>query len=133
MSLANYRDFHVIGDERGSLVVLDKSTGIPFEIERVYYLFGMSDAESRGFHAHKKLHQIAFCISGTCTMILDDGMKREQHHLDSPNIGIDLPPMLWHEMSHFSEDCVLLVLASDEYKETDYIRDYHEFRRLSLI
>lgn len=133
MSNVKLYEFPVRGDERGSLVVLDKPSGLPFEIERVYYLYGTTGGISRGFHAHKKLHQIAFCISGRCRMVVDDGISREDFMMDSPSIGIDLPPMLWHEMHDFSADCVLLVVASDEYDETDYIRDYNLFKKASCL
>lgn len=129
MSIIKLYDFSILGDERGSMVVLDKSSGIPFDIKRVYYLFGMTGGLSRGFHAHKKLHQIVFCISGSCCLVVDDGITKEDVLLDSPNVGIDLPPMLWHEMHDFTADCVLLVVASDEYDEMDYIRDYEEFKK----
>ena len=113
MSIVKLYDFPILGDERGSLVVLDKTSGLPFEIKRVYYLFGTSRAVSRGFHAHKKLHQIAFCLSGSCRMALDDGVNKEDFLMKSPSIGVNLPPMIWHEMHDFSDDCILLVLASD--------------------
>jgi len=133
MSIVKLYDFPILGDERGSLVVLDKPSGIPFEIKRVYYLFGATGGVSRGFHAHKELHQIAFCISGNCRMVLDDGVNKEDFLMEFPNIGVDLPPMLWHEMHDFSADCVLLVVASDEYHEADYIRDYDVFKKASYL
>ena len=133
MSNVKLYEFPVRGDERGSLVVLDKPSGLPFEIKRVYYLYGTTGGISRGFHAHKRLHQIAFCISGCCRMVVDDGISREDFMMDSPSVGIDLPPMLWHEMHDFSSDCVLLVVASDEYDETDYIRDYNLFKKASCL
>jgi dTDP-4-dehydrorhamnose 3,5-epimerase-like enzyme len=133
MSIVKLYDSLILGDERGSLVVLDKPSGVPFEIKRVYYIFGTTGGVSRGFHAHKKLHQIAFCISGSCRMIVDDGNNKEDFMMDSPSVGIDLSPMLWHEMHDFSADCVLLVIASDEYDEADYIRDYDVFKEASCL
>jgi len=133
MSIVKLYDFSTLNDERGSLVVLDKPSGIPFEIKRVYYLFGTTGGISRGFHAHKKLHQIAICISGHCRMVVDDGINKEDFLMESPSIGIDLPPMLWHEMHDFSADCVLLVVASNEYDEADYIRDYDSFKKASNL
>ena len=129
MSILRLHHFSILDDERGSMVVLDKSSGIPFDIRRVYYLFGTKNGFSRGFHAHKKLHQVMFCTSGSCRLTVDDGITKEDYLMDSPNIGVDLPPMLWHEMHEFSEDCVLMVVASDVYDETDYIRDYDKFKR----
>jgi len=133
MSIVKLYDFSSLDDERGSLVVLDKPSGIPFEIKRVYYLFGTKGGISRGFHAHKKLHQIAICISGRCRMVVDDGINKEDFLMESPSIGIDIPPMIWHEMHDFSVDCVLLVVASNEYVEADYIRDYDSFKKASNL
>ena len=127
MTIAKLYDFPLLGDARGSLVVMDKNSGVPFIVKRGYYLFGTAQGQSRGFHAHKNLHQIAICVSGRCRMVLDNGIVRQDVWLNSATLGIDLPPMLWHEMYDFSSDCVLLVLASDYYDESDYVRDYKEF------
>ena len=129
MSISKLYHFPIMGDERGGLVALDGRSGVPFDIKRAYYVFGISSGVARGFHAHKKLHQIAVCVSGSCRMVLDDGFERENLVMDSCNVAVDLPPMLWHEMHDFSVDCVLLVLASDYYDESDYIRDYQQFLR----
>ena len=128
MTIAKLYDFPLLSDERGSLIVMDKHSGVPFAAKRVYYLFGTAEGASRGFHAHKKLHQIAVCVSGRCRMVLDDGAVREDVWLDSPTLGVDLPPMLWHEMYDFTPDCLLLVMASQDYDEKDYIRNYETFK-----
>ena len=130
MTIAKLYDFPELGDVRGSLVVMDHSCGVPFEIKRAYYIFGTETGVSRGFHAHKNLQQMAVCITGSCRMVIDNGLSRESVQLNSPFKAIDLPPMLWHEMHDFSTDCVLLVLASDYYDEGDYVRDYSEFKEL---
>ncbi len=130
MNLTKFYNFSNIGDIRGSLVSIDSSSGIPFEIKRVYFIHDTKPNISRGKHAHKKLHQVAFCISGSCIMSLDDGRHKEEVILNSPNAGIDIPPMLWHEMYNFTNDCILLVLANDYYDENDYIRDYEEFKKM---
>jgi dTDP-4-dehydrorhamnose 3,5-epimerase-like enzyme len=122
-----------LGDDRGFLVALDKKSGLPFDIKRAYYLFKTKPGVARGFHAHKKLHQVAVCISGSCRMILDNGLVRESVAMNSSTLGIDLPPMLWHEMHNFSKDCVLLVVASDYYDEDDYIRDYDRFKAMKIL
>lgn len=127
MSLINWIDFPLLGDERGSLVALEAEKTVPFAIERVYYIFGTQQGVARGFHAHKNLQQVAICVTGSCRMILDDGRSCEEVWLDSPTKGLMISPMVWHEMHDFSEDCVLLVLASEHYDENDYIRDYDEF------
>ena len=130
MSLVQLISFPALGDDRGSLVALEGEKTVPFAIQRVYYLFGTKLDVSRGFHAHKKLQQVAVCVTGRCRMVLDDGQKREEVWLDSSIKGVSLPPMVWHEMHDFSPDCVLLVLASEHYDEADYIRNYEDFLRL---
>lgn len=127
MSLLQWIKFPSLGDERGSLVVLEGGKTVPFEIKRVYYIFGTQPGVARGFHAHRKLRQVAACVTGKCRMVLDDGKKRDEAWLDSPNKGLVIKDMVWHEMHDFSSDCVLLVLASDHYDETDYIRLYSNF------
>ena len=131
MSLIQWTHFPPLGDDRGSLVALEGEKTVPFTIQRVYYLFGTKLGVSRGFHAHKKLQQVAVCVTGRCRMVLDDGQKREEVWLDSSIKGVSLPPMVWHEMHDFSPDCVLLVLASEHYDEADYIRSYEEFLRIA--
>lgn len=126
MSLIQWIHFPPLGDERGSLVALEAKRNVPFDIKRVYYIFGTQKGIARGFHAHKNLKQVAVCIAGKCRMVMDDGRKKESIWLDSPTQGI-LITTEWHEMHDFSEDCVLLVLASEHYDESDYIRDYKDF------
>ena len=120
-------DFNLLGDERGSLVSLEGNVNLPFEIKRTYYIFGTKKDVARGFHAHKNLKQVAICINGSCTMIMDNGSERTEIKLNDPTQGIVIDTMQWHEMHDFSQDCILLVLASDYYKEDDYIRNYEEF------
>lgn len=130
MSIINWIQFPALGDDRGSLVAIEGEKTVPFSIQRVYYLFGTKLGISRGFHAHKKLQQVAVCVTGRCRMVLDNGQKREEVWMDSAIQGVLLPPMVWHEMHDFSPDCVLLVLASEHYDEADYIRNYEDFLRL---
>ncbi|GHY71497.1 dTDP-6-deoxy-3,4-keto-hexulose isomerase [Vibrio cholerae] len=129
MSLLKFYDFKVLGDARGSLVSLEANINIPFEIKRVYYIFGTQQGVARGFHAHKKLKQVAICLSGSCRFLMDNGIDKEETILNSNAQGLLIDVMQWHEMYDFSDDCVLMVLASDHYDETDYIRDYSEFLR----
>lgn len=131
MSLITLIDLPVLGDERGSLVVLEENRNIPFEIKRVYYIYGTQKGVARGFHAHKELKQVAICLSGSCRFVMDDGLKKNEVILNSPSQGLLIDVMQWHEMYDFSEDCILLVLASDIYDEADYIRDYDSFMQLS--
>ena len=129
MELIKLIKLPLLGDERGSLVAIEANKHIPFEVKRVYYIFGTQCGVSRGFHAHKNLQQLAVCVSGKCRMLLDDGLNKETVWLDSPSKAIRIEPMIWHEMHEFSDDCVLLVLASEHYDESDYIRDYSDFIR----
>jgi dTDP-4-dehydrorhamnose 3,5-epimerase-like enzyme len=124
-------DLDIKGDVRGSLISLESQKNIPFEIKRVYYIFGTQPGVSRGFHAHKELQQIAICISGSCHFILDNGLKKEEIFLNSPEKSIFIDPMIWHEMHNFSDNCVILVLASDYYNESDYIRSYNLFKEIT--
>jgi dTDP-4-dehydrorhamnose 3,5-epimerase-like enzyme len=118
------------GDERGSLVALEDQRNVPFVIRRVYYLFDTKAGVRRGFHAHRELNQLAIIVRGSCRFHLDDGRETVELLLDNPAQGLVLPPLLWHEMYDFSEDCVLMVLADGHYDESDYIRNRDEFVEL---
>ena len=120
-------NFETLGDDRGSLIALEENYNTPFAIKRVYYIFDTKEGVQRGFHAHIDLKQIAICVKGSCTFVLDDGNNKEEIRLDSPNKGLLIEGLIWREMYNFSPDCVLLVLASEHYDEDDYIRDYDEF------
>lgn len=126
-SLARLRPLAVRGDARGSLVAIEGLSDVPFAIARVYYVFGTTSGVDRGLHAHRRARQFAVAVRGSCTMLFDDGRRREQFRLDDPASGLMIEPMMWHEMSDFSPDCVLLVLADGPYDEADYIRDYDQF------
>ena len=127
MSLIQIINFPINGDERGSLIAVENNKEIPFKIKRIYYIFNTQKNVSRGFHAHKKLKQVAICVKGKCRIVLDDGKNQESVWLDSPEKGLLIQDLTWREMHDFSNDCVLLVLASELYNESDYIRDYDEF------
>lgn len=130
MSLINLVNLPSFGDERGNLIAIESDQSIPFQIKRLYYIFGTQSGVSRGFHAHHNLKQIAVCVKGSCRMILDDGQHREEVWLDTPHKGLIIGDLIWREMHDFSNDCVLLVLASEHYDEADYIRNYDEFMKL---
>lgn len=118
------------GDIRGDLVALEAGTDIvPFEVKRVYYIFGVRPGITRGMHAHRKLRQLCICVCGSCDFVLDDGRSRETVRMDSPKKGLLLGNSIWREMKNFSPDCVLLVLVSAHYGEEDYIRSYEEFQK----
>lgn len=129
-SLINLINFEILGDDRGSLIALESNMTIPFEVKRVYYIFGTKIGVSRGFHAHRDLLQIAICVHGKCRILLDDGGQREQVWLDTPTKGLLIGNMIWREMHDFSSDCVLMVLASGHYNPNDYIRDYEKFQTM---
>ena len=115
------------GDERGRLVAIEENSDVPFAIARVYYVYATTPGTTRGLHAHRALNQLAVAVAGSCTMLLDDGARRVAMRLDDPAAGLTLGPMIWREMSDFSPDCVLMVLADAAYDEADYIRDYDQF------
>ena len=121
----------VRGDERGSLIAIEQSDTVPFEVARAYYLYGTQPGVIRGLHAHRRFVQFAVSLCGSCAMLLDDGSRRETVTLDDPSMGLLLPAMVCHEMAGFTPDCVLLVVADAPYDEADYIRDYDEFLRLA--
>ena len=112
MSLIKTINFKPLGDERGSLVALEGSKVVPFDIKRVYYIFDTKQGVSRGFHAHRNLKQVAICVMGRCRFVLDDGKQREEIVLDNPSTGLLIEDLIWREMSEFSPDCVLVVLAN---------------------
>jgi dTDP-4-dehydrorhamnose 3,5-epimerase-like enzyme len=115
------------GDDRGSLIALEGGRSVPFEIARVYYIFGTRPGVARGFHAHRDLKQLAVCVRGSCVMTIDDGRSRREVLLDRPDLALEIGSMVWREMRDFSEDAVLLVLASGHYDSRDYIQSYDEF------
>jgi len=120
-------NFKTLGDERGSLIAIEDGYNAPFPIKRVYYIFDTKKDVIRGYHAHINLQQIAIAVRGSCTFIVDNGTKREEINLTTPNQGLLIEGLIWREMKNFTEDCVLVVLASEHYNENDYIREYDKF------
>lgn len=129
---SGYVELPRIIDERdGVLSIMEGNKDIPFDIKRVYYINHLENLQSvRGRHAHKTLQQVIFCINGSFVLSLDDGHVKQDIHMWRDNVGVILGTGLWHEMHSFSSGCVLLVVASDYYDETDYIRDYEAFLKL---
>lgn len=119
--------FPKISDIRGSLTVGEFSRQIPFIPKRYFMVFDVPSKETRGEHAHKLCHQFLICVKGTCSVVVDDGVNREEFTLNSPDVGLHLKPLVWGVQYKYSADCVLLVFASDYYDSDDYIRDYQEF------
>lgn len=120
-------NFNIMGDERGSLIALEANRHIPFDIKRVFYIYGTQDGVPRGQHSHYKTKQLLISVAGSCKVTLDDGRTKEIFDLNQPHIGLLQDPMIWGSMHDFSSDCVLMVLANDYYDESDYIRDYNKF------
>lgn len=120
-------NFNILGDERGSLISLENSRNIGFDIKRMYYIYSTKKNISRGFHAHKKLKQLLIAVSGSVDVYCEYQNKKQQYSLNSPNIGLVLEGPVWHIMKNFSDDAVLIVLADDFYDENDYIREYEIF------
>lgn len=120
-------DFEIKGDHRGSLIALEHGCNLPFTVQRVYYIFGTQPDIRRGYHAHRALKQVLVCTSGSCQILLDNGISKHTVVLNSPTQGLYIDGLIWREMFDFSTDCVLMVLASERYDETDYIRDYNAF------
>lgn len=119
--------FQQHGDERGQLVALEEFKDIPFEIKRVYYMYDTGKGVRRGYHAHRNLEQILICIHGNCKILLDNGKEKKIVPLEKPYEGLYVANNMWREMFDFSDDAVLMVLASEYYDESDYIRNYDEF------
>ena len=119
-----------ITDSRGSLSYLEIGKGLSFPITRNYFLYNIRKNETRGHHAHKNLQQVIVCLSGSCNITLYDGKLTKKIILNSPTSALYICPMIWRVMSHFSENAILSVLASELYDESDYIRDIAKFEIL---
>lgn len=123
-------EFGDYGDERGNLVVAEGSGwDIPFDIKRVFYMYGSDDSVIRGQHANRKTEFVLINVSGTSKVKVDNGFETDIIELNKPRMGLYIPTMMWKDMYDFSEDSVLLVLASEHYDGSEYIRDYEEFIR----
>ena len=116
-----------IVDQRGNLTFIEGGTHVPFDIQRVYYLYDVPGGAERGGHAHKGLHQLIIAMSGSFDIVIDDGNERKRIHLNRSYAGLYICPMIWRELDNFSSGSVCMVLASNKYDESDYYRDYPEF------
>ena len=125
--------FPVHGDKRGSLIALEGGQDVPFEIRRVYYIYDTEQNIPRGFHAHRNLEQMLVAVSGSVTIHVEYGERKEKILLDSPDKGLLIKGLVWRELRDFSEDCVLVTLASGHYDEADYIRDHQEFKKIENV
>jgi hypothetical protein len=120
-------DLPKIGDPRGNLTFIENSRHIPFNIERVYYLYDVPGGSERGGHAHKALHQLIVAMSGSFDVILADGRKKQRFHLNRSYYGLYICPMIWRELDNFSSGSVCLVLASNRFDEADYFRNFDDY------
>lgn len=123
--LGFFKTFSTIQDTRGLLLPIEIEKGFGFKVERIYFLY--ESIAPRGFHAHKELQQVVVAVKGSCNILLDDGVNKQEYFLNSINEAFFIDKVLWREMYNFSSDCVLLVAASQSYSEDDYIRDYQDF------
>jgi UDP-2-acetamido-3-amino-2,3-dideoxy-glucuronate N-acetyltransferase len=118
-------------DHRGSLFVGELPESLPFSVRRFFFVAQVPEGEPRGIHAHRECHQFLVCVAGSVKAMIDNGQTREVVTLDSPGMGLHMPPLTWGAQYDYSPDAVLLVLASHEYDPDDYIHEYEEF--LSLV
>jgi dTDP-4-dehydrorhamnose 3,5-epimerase-like enzyme len=123
-------DLPKISDPRGNLTFVEGGRNIPFEIKRVYYLYDVPGGADRGGHAHKALHQLVIAMSGSFDIVVDDGRQKKRFHLNRSYYGLYICPMIWRDIDNFSSGSVCLVLASELYDASDYIRDKGEFIQL---
>lgn len=120
-------DISKVHDKGGNITVAENLKNIPFEVRRVYYLYDIPGGAARGGHAHYELEQYIIAVSGSFDVIISDGQNRKTVNLNRPNIALHIVPGLWRELDNFSSGSVCLVLASLQFDESDYIRDYGEF------
>jgi hypothetical protein len=121
-----------VHNRAGNITALENQISIPFDVKRVYYLYDVPGGEERGGHAHLELEQIIVSVSGAFDVVIDDGFTKKTVHLDRPYIGLHIVPGIWRELVNFSSGATCLVLASEKYAETDYVRDYQEFLKWKI-
>jgi hypothetical protein len=120
-------DFGKIDDPRGHLTFLESGRQVPFNIQRIFYIYGVPPGQTRGCHAHQTLHQLIVCLCGSFDVVVDDGLETFRYRLSDPSQGLYVPPLIWDTESNFTAGSVCLVLASDYYVEEDYYRDYNAY------
>lgn len=122
-------DLPKVENPLGNLTFIEGGAHVPFDIQRVYYLYDVPGGAARGGHAHKALHQLIVAMSGSFDVVLDDGRNQQRFHLNRSHQGLYVCPMIWRELDNFSSGSVCMVLASNRYDEADYYRDYTDYLR----
>lgn len=125
--ITTLQEFKVLGDHRGQLIALEANKQIPFDVKRVFYIYGTESGVPRGNHSHYKTKQFLVAVNGGCKVTLDNGKEKETFDLNKPNLGLFQDALIWGTMHDFSNDCVLIVMANDYYVDSDYIRDYNKY------
>jgi hypothetical protein len=127
--MKNYKmiEFPQLGDERGQLVVVEQLKEIPFDLKRIFYIYGTKGEVARGQHANRRSEFVLINLNGSCKVMVDDGKTNEVIVLDKPHTGVYLDKMVWKEMFDFSSDSILLVLSSELYDRSEYINNFAEF------
>ena len=125
--ITTLQEFKVLGDHRGQLVALESNRQIPFDVKRVFYIYGTQEGVPRGNHSHYKTKQFLVAVNGSCKVTLDNGKEKEIFDLNRPNLGLFQDALIWGSMHDFSSDCVLMVLADEYYDASDYITSYDTF------
>lgn len=117
----------IVHNDAGNITVMENKGNIPFDVKRIYYLYDIPMGSERGGHAHYELQQFVVAASGSFVFLLDDGIERREVFLNHPNKALHIKPGIWREMKDFSSGSICLVLASSNYEESDYIRDYQDY------
>jgi dTDP-4-dehydrorhamnose 3,5-epimerase-like enzyme len=116
-------------DQRGNLSFIEGENHIPFKIQRTYLIYDVPGGEIRGSHAYKELKEFIVALSGSFDVVLDDGKEKQSYSLNRSYYGLYVPKMIWRSMENFSTNALCMILASEKYREEDYIRDYEEFKK----
>jgi dTDP-4-dehydrorhamnose 3,5-epimerase-like enzyme len=134
MTLADCKiiNFPKVADSRGNLSFIEEEKHVPFQIRRVYYLCDVPSGATRGGHAHRAMQQIVIALSGSFDVVVDDGKEQKSFFLNRPHYGLYIPPKVWRQLENFSSNSVALMLASTQFDEDDYIRDYDVFKMMVL-
>lgn len=121
----------VVENPLGNLAFAEADRHVPFPIARVYHVYGVPEGARRGGHAHHRIEQVVFCLSGGFEVSVEDGSRRHSFALEDPRFGLYLPPLVWHDLTDFAEGSAYYVVSSGRYDETEYIRDYEAFQELA--